>query len=142
MVGPEKQNLEYTQYMPGSKHTLDQGKHLGATRLSEELVAVSIEMQDAAAAKEFYERNLSFVPVPRLKTSEIWFELPGLPSQQVQIIQHAPGTAFLMYFSVPDLKRAEKQLKALLITVEKRKNTLTIQDPDGNRIVFVKGKPA
>jgi catechol 2,3-dioxygenase-like lactoylglutathione lyase family enzyme len=142
MVGPEKQNLEYTQYMPGSKHTLDQGKHLGANRISEELVAVGIEMQDAAAAREFYERNLSFVPVPRLKTSEIWFELPGLPSQQVQIVQHAPGTAFQMYFSVPDLRRAAKQLKALHLTVEKHQNTLAIQDPDGNRIVFVKGKPA
>jgi catechol 2,3-dioxygenase-like lactoylglutathione lyase family enzyme len=142
MVGPEKQNLEYTQYMPGSKHTLDQGKHLGANRISEELVAVSIEMQDAAAAKEFYERSLSFVPVPRLDTGQIWFELPGLPSQQVQIVQHAPGTAFQMFFSVPDLKRAAKQLKALNLNVEKHKNTLTIQDPDGNRIIFVKGKPA
>ena len=142
MVGPEKQNLEYTQYMPGSKHTLDQGKHLGANRISEELVAVGIEMHDAAAAREFYERNLSFVPVPRLKTSEIWFELPGLPSQQVQIVQHTPGTAFQMYFSVPDLRRAAKQLKALHLTVEKHQNALAIQDPDGNRIVFVKGKPA
>ena len=142
MVGPEKQNLEYTQYMPGSKHTLDLGKHLGANRISEELVAVGIEMQDAAAAREFYERNLSFVPVPRLDTRQIWFELPGLPSQQVQIIQHAPGTAFIMYFSVPDLRHAEKQLKALHLTVDKHNNMLTIHDPDGNRIVFVKGKPA
>ena len=47
-----------------------------------------------------------------------------------------------MFFSVPDLKRAAKQLKALNLNVEKHKNTLTIQDPDGNRIIFVKGKPA
>jgi len=142
MVGPEMQNLEYTQYMPGSKHTLDQGKHLGANRVSEELVAVGIEMQDTAAAREFYLRNLSFVPVPRFDKDQIWFELPGLPSQQVQIIQQGPGTAFLMYFSVPDLRQAAKQLKALHLAVDKRKNTLTIQDPDGNRIIFVKGKPA
>jgi len=141
MVGPEKQNLEYTQYMPGSRHSNDQGKHLGANRISEEMVAVGIEMQDAATAREFYERNLSFVPVPRLSTGEIWFELPGLPSQQVQIIQHAPSTAFQMYFSVPDLRHTAKQLKALHLAVEKHQNTLTIQDPDGNRIVFVKGKP-
>jgi catechol 2,3-dioxygenase-like lactoylglutathione lyase family enzyme len=142
MEGPEKQNLEYTQYMPGSRHSLDQGKHLGANRISEELIAVSIEMQDAAAAREFYERNLSFVPVPRLDTRQIWFELPGLPNQQVQIVQHAPGTAFLMYFSVANLHRAAQQLKALHLTVEKHNNMLTIQDPDGNRIIFVEGKPA
>jgi catechol 2,3-dioxygenase-like lactoylglutathione lyase family enzyme len=141
MEGPEKQNLEYTQYMPGSRHTLDQGKHLGANRISEELVAVSIEMQDAAAAKEFYERKLSFVPVPRLDQGQIWFELPGLPSQQVQIVQHAPGTAFQMYFSVANLRHAAQQLKALHLNVEKRNKMLTIQDPDGNRIVFVEGKP-
>jgi hypothetical protein len=76
-----------------------------------------------------------------LSTGEIWFELPGLPSQQVQIIQHAPSTAFQMYFSVPDLRHTAKQLKALHLAVEKHQNTLTIQDPDGNRIVFVKGKP-
>ena len=32
--GPEDQNIEYTQYMPTSKHTLDRGQHLGPQRIS------------------------------------------------------------------------------------------------------------
>ena len=47
-----------------------------------------------------------------------------------------------MYFSVPDLKRTEAQLKSLNIPVEKKNKALWIQDPDGNRIIFVKVKPA
>ena len=33
------------------------------------------------------------------------------------------------------------QLKAIHLTVEKHRSALSIQDPDGNRIVFVKAKP-
>ena len=38
MVGPEEQNIECTQYMPGSLHTKDQGQHLGEDRISKEIV--------------------------------------------------------------------------------------------------------
>ncbi len=32
---PEGRVTEFTQYMPGSRHTLDQGQHLGAGRVSD-----------------------------------------------------------------------------------------------------------
>jgi catechol 2,3-dioxygenase-like lactoylglutathione lyase family enzyme len=57
MEGPEKQNLEYTQYMPGSRHSNDKGLHLGANRVSEQIVAVGVEMQAPAAAAAFYKRQ-------------------------------------------------------------------------------------
>src|SRR6202789_2364443 len=46
MEGPEKENIEYTQYMPGSLHYNDRGKHLGANRISTELVAFGLAMKD------------------------------------------------------------------------------------------------
>jgi catechol 2,3-dioxygenase-like lactoylglutathione lyase family enzyme len=142
MQGPEKQNIEYTQYMPGSKHTNDRGLHLGAHRIADQIVAMGIEMQDTAAAVTYYKEKLDFKSGHALQPGQTWLELSGLPSQQVEIVQHASGTAFKMYFSVPDLKRTEAQLKSLKIPVQKQNKALWIQDPDGNRIIFVKVKPA
>lgn len=138
MEGPEQQNIEYTQYMPGSKHTNDRGMHLGPSRISEEIVALGIEMQHQAAAQTFYEEKLGFTPAPSLEPGQIWLGLPGLSSQRVEIVQHEPGSAFQLFFSVFDLRHTAARLKALQIPVKKHKSTLSIQDPDGNRIVFLK----
>ena len=142
MDGPENQNIEYTQYMPGSKHTLDRGLHLGANRVSEHILAVGIEMQNPAAALNFYKEKLAFTPGHTLGPGENWLSLPGQSAEQVAILQHGPGSAFELLFSVPDAKRTGSQLKALHIPVEKSKSMLTIHDPDGNRIVFIVWKPA
>jgi catechol 2,3-dioxygenase-like lactoylglutathione lyase family enzyme len=142
MEGPEKQNIEYTQYMPGSKHTNDKGLHLGANRISEQIIAMGIEMQDPAVAQRFYTEKLAFAPSPALEPGQIWLALPGSSSLRIEIIQHAPGTAFQLFFGVSDLRQTAVQLKALKIPVAKQKSTLSIHDPDGNRIVFVKVKAA
>jgi hypothetical protein len=39
------------------------------------------------------------------------------------------------------LKRATAQLKSLQIPEQKQNQALWIQDPDGNRIFFVKARP-
>ncbi len=141
MQGPEKQNIEYTQYMPGSKHSNDRGLHLGDHRIAEQIVAMGIEMQDTAAAVKYYEEKLDFKPGHALQPGGSWLELPDLPSQQVEIVQHTPETAFKFYFFVPNLKRTATQLKSLEIPAQKKNKALWIQDPDGNRIIFVKVKP-
>jgi len=141
MAGPENQNIEYTQYMPGSKHTNDRGKHLGAHRIAEEILAVGIAMQDPAAAVTYYKQKLRFGAAQGWDPGQNWLSLPGTPRQLVEIEQQAPGVVFQLYFSVPDLRRAEKQLKTLGMTVVKQKVGLAVSDPDGNRIVFVKANP-
>jgi catechol 2,3-dioxygenase-like lactoylglutathione lyase family enzyme len=140
MSGPEKQNIEYTQYMPGSKHTNDKGQHLGTKRVSEQIVAMGIEMQDPAAARQYYVEKLGFAPAAALEPGGIWLALPGPSGQSIEFIQHKPDSAFVFYFGVADLHRAEQQLKALHIAVERHWSTLSIHDPDGNRLVFVKVK--
>jgi catechol 2,3-dioxygenase-like lactoylglutathione lyase family enzyme len=149
MQGPEKQNIEYTQYMPDSKHSNDRGKHLGANRISEHIVAVAIEMQDPAAAVVFYRDKLGFTTAPALESGQIRLDLPGRPGEGVEIgaepgaktVQHTPDSAFQIFFSVPDLRRAAAQLRVLKIAVEERVSMLSIRDPDGNRMVFVRMKP-
>ena len=140
MEGPEKQNLEYTQYMPGSRHSNDKGLHLGANRVSEQIVAVGVEMQAPAAAAAFYKNKLAFVHGVPLAAGQTWLGLPGLPSQEIEIVQHAPGPVFQLFFGVSDLRQAAAKLKALNIRVEKSKSMLSIHDPDGNQLIFVKVK--
>ena len=137
MEGPEKQNIEYTQYMPGSLHSNDRGKHLGANRISNQIVAVSLAMEDPLAAEAFYRQKLGFQPLQR------FFE-PGLMALQLsgsshQVVQITPaGSTLKIFFAVSGLGRAAAQLNTLHLSVQKQGSMLTIQDPDGNRIVFVK----
>ncbi len=138
MQGPEKQNIEYTQYMPGSKHSNDRGMHLGVDRISKQIVAVGIEMQDPAMAGTFYTVKLAFKPSQSIDAGQLALELPGQSGQSVEFVRDGPGTAFRLFFAVSDLHRTAAKLKALRWTVEKRKTALSISDPDGNRIIFIK----
>jgi catechol 2,3-dioxygenase-like lactoylglutathione lyase family enzyme len=141
MQGPEEQNIEYTQYMPGSKHTNDIGLHLGADRISKQIVGLGIEMQDLAAASSFYEEKLGFRPAQHaFETGFAALEVPGESGEQIEFVSRSPGPAFRLLFSVPDLPRVAAQLRALQIFVVKHKSELSIQDPDGNTIVFVISK--
>src|ERR1700691_671282 len=42
---------EFTQYMPGSRHTLDRGQHLGANRVSTQLMGLDLPVKEGAAEK-------------------------------------------------------------------------------------------
>ena len=127
MVGPEQQNIEYTQYMPGSLHSNDQGKHLGGRRIAGQIVRVRIPMQDPSAAQTFYEQKLGFHPLGGA------LELPGPSRQTVEF-----GLPFQIFFAVRDLRDTAAQLAALQLPVAKKRSRLTIDDPDGNQIVFVR----
>ncbi len=141
MQGPEGQNIEYTQYMPGSKHTNDIGLHLGADRISKRIVGLGIEMQNPAEAQTFYEDRLGFQRAQRRwEVGSNALDIPGKSGEQIEFVPRSTGSAFRLLFSVPDLSRAAAQLKALQISTVKQKSELLIQDPDGNTIVFVEAK--
>ncbi len=55
------QNMEYTQYMPGSLHSNDFGKHLGPDRIATEIKHVAIAFNDPVAANIFYRDKLRFL---------------------------------------------------------------------------------
>src|SRR5512146_196185 len=55
---PEERVTEFTQYMPGSRHTLDQGKHLGEYRVSDHLAGFELPVPDLEAARKFYASGL------------------------------------------------------------------------------------
>jgi lactoylglutathione lyase len=57
---PDGYAVQFIQYMPGSIHTRDAGKHLAATRISDHMLHVGVWVVDAAKADAFYKDVLGF----------------------------------------------------------------------------------
>jgi catechol 2,3-dioxygenase-like lactoylglutathione lyase family enzyme len=57
---PDGHDVEFVQYMPGSLHSRNFGKFLGATRISQHMIHVGVVVADRAAADRFYKDILGF----------------------------------------------------------------------------------
>ena len=135
LQGPERQNIEYTQYMPGSMHWNDRGQHLGPDRIAASIAGLSVAMQDPKTARQFYLDKLGFRDVSRqLPASGNTLDLPGASGERIAL---TPSGPFRLFLSVAHTAQAARQLKSLHIPFHKQRSTLTIMDPDGNELVFV-----
>lgn len=133
MRGPEGQNIEYTQYMPESKHTLDKGQHLGTTRISTEMFGVALPMRDLPAAMKFYKEQLGF---PELAGRPDVLVIPG-STEEIYLFSSENGDPrSRTYFSVADVGKAASELKRRGVTAKKGKGGVTATDPDGNLLIF------
>ncbi|HEY6375407.1 MAG TPA: bleomycin resistance protein, partial [Edaphobacter sp.] len=134
MVGPEHQNIEYTQYMPGSLHYNDRGKHLDEDRIADRMVAVSLAMQDTDAARDFYLNQLNFKSIAG---DPMFLHMPGDSGQEVQISSAATlGTRARIILEAKSLTKAARLLHKQQLTATKTKNDLAVLDPDGNIILI------
>jgi len=134
MVGPENQNIEYTQYMPGSLHSKDQSLHLGENRISKQIFGVSLRMEDPVAARTFYEQQMGFHESRNpLEPGVIPLLLPGTSGEAVAM---SPGADEIL-FAVPSQRHAAGQLSEAHVAFEKQNSMLTVHDPDGMRLVFL-----
>jgi catechol 2,3-dioxygenase-like lactoylglutathione lyase family enzyme len=148
----EPQNIEYTQYMPGSRHSNDFGQHLGPDRVGDKTTVVALAMQDPAGARAFYLDKLGFKPS---KTNPNRLDLPGGGSgEQVEIVPVSElGPRSSIVLTTPDLNKAEAQLKrqqiqykraAASATDAQAKTTtvdmIAVTDPDGNIIRIQQAK--
>jgi hypothetical protein len=132
MKDPEGQMIEYTQYMPGSRHFEDRGKHLGANRVAQLLVGAISPARDAAAMRRFYLEKLGFTEIDLAVPARL--HMPGDSGQEVDIaINGPPG----IQFGVDDLKQTAGILSGLGLTAKATSTLLTIADPDGTVISFV-----
>jgi catechol 2,3-dioxygenase-like lactoylglutathione lyase family enzyme len=146
MEGPEHQNIEYTEYMPGSRHSSDAGQHLGENRIANAIVAAGLPMQDAAAAKTFYVDKLAFKTGKPLESAPkndrtLWLQLPGFSGQSIAFFPSSTDAAFRMVFAVDNLNRTATRLQTLGIPSTKNGKDISIHDPDGNVLVFVVPPP-
>ena len=57
---PDGHAVQFVQYMPGSLHSRDFGKHLSPTRLSDHMLHVGVRVIDPSKADAFYRDILGF----------------------------------------------------------------------------------
>jgi catechol 2,3-dioxygenase-like lactoylglutathione lyase family enzyme len=130
--GPEDQNIEYTQYMPGSLHYEDRGKHLSSDPIADNFYAVALGFKDVPAASTFYTAKLAF---PTIGGNPNLLLIPGSKNEQV-ILQPLTTPASRVYLAVPSLTKTAAELKKRGIPFTTAKKDLTVTDPDGNALVF------
>jgi catechol 2,3-dioxygenase-like lactoylglutathione lyase family enzyme len=155
--GPENQNIEYTQYMPGSKHSGDHGQHLGANRVADNFFAVALGMKDVQAASAFYTQKLGFKAIGGERRGSVLFLNPylflitgsrsatdasGGPGSQQIVIEPLTGPASKIFLYVPDLGKTSADLKQRGVAFKPGANAVTVTDPDGNALVFTSSKTA
>lgn len=137
MAGPLQpsgpQNIEYTQYMPGSLHSDDQGKHLGPDRVADKLIGVALAMKDPAAARDFYINQLHFKPIAG---DQMHMHMPGESGQEVTIVAANFGTKAGLTFGSENLGKAARHLHKEGIAATKNGESLAIIDPDGNILLL------
>jgi catechol 2,3-dioxygenase-like lactoylglutathione lyase family enzyme len=137
MPGPVQpdfaQNIEYTQYMPGSLHSNDQGKHLGPDRIADKLVSVTLAMQDPDAARDFYINQLHFKSIAGDPMS---LHLPGDSGEEVRIGPASLDGVAHVTLRIQSLSKAARRLHKQQIPSTKDGKNLIITDPDGNVILL------
>jgi catechol 2,3-dioxygenase-like lactoylglutathione lyase family enzyme len=141
---PDSRVTEFTQYMPGSRHTLDRGKHLGAQRIATELMGFDLPAANLAADRQFFTAGLGFQA--RDTRGGVRLHLAGLPGLHIEIhaagALHAAGAGNRLetLFRVPDAEAAARRLSQFGFTVQRQKRRASIADPDGNLFVFVEDR--
>jgi catechol 2,3-dioxygenase-like lactoylglutathione lyase family enzyme len=137
MAGPLQpsglQNIEYTQYMPESLHSNDQGKHLGTDRIAYKIIVVALAMRDPAAARDFYINQLNFKPIAG---DQMFLHMPGNSGQEVEIVPASIGSEARFTLESENLSKAARHLHKENVASTKNGATLTISDPDGNIILL------
>jgi catechol 2,3-dioxygenase-like lactoylglutathione lyase family enzyme len=143
LKGPQQfrdpQNIEYTQYQPGSLHSNDAGKHVGPERIADKMTVVTLAMQDPAAARAFYVEKLGF---SASASNPMLLNLPGGSGEQVEIVAvDKLGAKSSITLSTSSTSKAETQLtnqKIPFIPARQKAGSATVvTDPDGNLINIV-----
>jgi catechol 2,3-dioxygenase-like lactoylglutathione lyase family enzyme len=127
---PEDRIVEYTQYMPGSLHFADRGKHLGEHRISNELIGIRIPTPDLARLERFYKSGLRFDE--KHVNSGLRMRIPGEIDQWIELddANTAVQTEFWMLVSNADEAARQAQEQGFAVRLKKR--VVLIDDPDGN----------
>ncbi len=131
---PEGRVTEFTQYMPGSRHTLDIGQHLGPGRISTELMGIVLPVREGAAMKEFYT-DLGFEAEDT--NGNVRLTTPGAPDLHMEFRPAVAGSQPEFLFPVPDAKRAYEALEYAGVNAQRDGGLIFVKDPDGNLFVFL-----
>jgi len=132
---PVGQLIEYTQYLPGSLHSEDNGKHLGNDAVSRHLWRVEFCAANVPEVEAFYISKLGFEEPSGAPPTA--FRLPGNSNQQVAFTSNGEPNAAIV-LEVSDVTAAAATLRRRGIKVQKEGQSVSITDPDGLTIRFAR----
>ena len=131
---PEGRITEFTQYMPGSKHMLDQGQHIGANRVSTKLIGFDLPVKEGAADKEFYA-DLGFEAND--ENGNVRLSAPAAPDIHIELRAWHKDAQPQFLFPISDARRAEEQLRSAGLNPVRDDKIVFVHDPDENIFVFL-----
>lgn len=132
---PEGQTLEYTQYLPGSLHFEDRGKHLSNRRVSTHLLRAVIPSRDVNGEHAFYTSKLKFRDL--FAHGAVRMRLPGDSGQEIGLEYAASDAKPRIAFAVADLSLAEDELRRRSFALKSAAGSISVVDPDGAVIMFI-----
>jgi catechol 2,3-dioxygenase-like lactoylglutathione lyase family enzyme len=125
----EGQTIEYTQYMPGSRHYEDRGKHLGAKRVAQTIVGAIVVAHAPLAIAAFYRESLGFTG------NGTHLRMAGDSGQALDIVAEGLGG---VQFGVDELEKTAAALAELGLKAKASATAVTVADPDGALVSFVR----
>ena len=134
---PDGSETVLTQYLPGSRQMDDKGKHLGITRISEELIGFELPVKDLAASQAFYE-SLGFDA--EKSGAELWLTLPSFPDLRIELHAARAGDQVRYLFAVADAKQAANVLRDAGLKVDRHEKMDDVADAEGNVFVLVESQ--
>ena len=130
----EDQTVEFTQYMPGSLHFEDRGKHLAEPRVGSHLTRATIAVRDLPAERSFYTSKLGFAGVG--DKGAVRLRIPGASADEIELDASSPAKTRIA-LSVPNVEHAEKELRRRGLDMQKDGEGVAVVDPDGTVIIFI-----
>jgi catechol 2,3-dioxygenase-like lactoylglutathione lyase family enzyme len=134
---PDGRVVEFTQYMPGSLHSNDRGKHLGSNRVSDNMLGFDLPVLDLSGAKDFYAK-LGFEV--ESTGQSLRMSAPGNAKMAIEVRAEQPGALAETLFGVFDARNAEEDLRYAGLDAKRIKKLVIVRDPDGNPMVFLQSQ--
>jgi catechol 2,3-dioxygenase-like lactoylglutathione lyase family enzyme len=123
---------EYTQYLPGSLHMNEKGKHVLETRLSDHMIRVSQSVKDLTLVTAFFTRKLGFTELGNGRVGA-----PGTSGEQIQLEPAADDWKPRVVFQVADVKRTAEELAKRGVPAQTTRGAVLVRDPDGAFLAFM-----
>lgn len=138
---PEKHIVEFTQYLPGSLHYEQRGKHVGSMRLSNHFFRATLFVDNLEVERHFYTAKLGFRPAST--GSKTILRLPGTSGQEMELVKETPDEKPEIVFAVSNVQRTADELRKRGLSPLVRRKSVSVTDPDGTTVAFeVSGTPA
>lgn len=134
LIDPDGREIHFAQYMPGSRHTLDRGQHLGAGRVSDQLIGLEESVNDLNKSKTF-AASLGFDE--ENEGPNVRLSVPSNDDLTIVLRPAHVGDASQFLFPVEDARKAADVLRDAGLKVERHDKLDFVRDPDGNTFVLM-----